>query len=60
MYIPEIAGPIDIPMRNSNIVIPNEVPLKWIGAETNEILNAPISAKANPIAIIDSSIEIIN
>ncbi len=58
--IPEMEGPMDIPIRNSNIVIPKEVPLKCMGAETNEILNAPISAKANPIAIIDSSIEITN
>lgn len=57
--MPDIEGPIDIPIRKSNIVIPKDVPLKRIGAETNEILNAPISANASPIAIIASSNEII-
>ncbi len=33
-YIPDMAGPIDIPMRNNNIVIPNAVPLKCNGEDT--------------------------
>ena len=52
-----MAGPNDIPIKNNNMVIPKDVPLWFIGADTNDILKAPISAKANPIAIIQSSKE---
>ena len=55
-----MAGPIDIPMRNNNMVIPNAVPLKCNGADTNAILKAPISANDNPIAMIESSTAITN
>jgi hypothetical protein len=48
-------GPTDIPIRNNNIVIPKDVPLKDNGADTKEILKAPISANDNPIAITESS-----
>ena len=53
-----MAGPNDIPIKNNNIVIPNAVPLWFKGADINDILKAPISAKANPIAIIQSSSDI--
>jgi hypothetical protein len=49
-----------IPIRNNNMVIPTEVPLRRSGEDTNIILKAPTSAKDNPIATIDKSIAIIN
>ena len=55
-----MAGPNDIPIKNNNMVIPKDVPLWFIGADTNDILKAPISAKANPIAIMQSSKDITN
>lgn len=57
--MPDTEGPMDIPIRKSSIVIPREVPLKCMGAETNDMLNAPISANASPKAIMASSDEII-
>ena len=53
-----MAGPNDIPIKNNNIVIPSAVPLWFKGAYIKDILKAPISAKANPIAIIQSSNDI--
>lgn len=53
-----MAGPNDMPIKNNNMVIPKAVPLWFKGADTNEILKAPISANANPIAIIQSSNDI--
>ncbi len=53
-----MAGPNDIPIKNNNMVIPKAVPLWFTGADTNDILKAPISARANPIAIIQSSKDI--
>jgi hypothetical protein len=56
--IPEMAGPNDIPIKKNNMVIPNAVPLRFKGVDTNDILKEPISAKANPIAITHSSNDI--
>jgi len=53
-----MAGLNDMPIKNNNMVMPNAVPLCFIGADTNDILKAAISAKANPIAIILSSKDI--
>ena len=53
-----MAGPNDIPIKNNNIVIPKAVSLWRKGADTNDILKAPISTSANPIAITQSSSDI--
>ena len=48
-----MAGPNDIPIKNNNIVIPKAVSLWRKGADTNDILKAPISTSSNPIAITE-------
>ena len=40
-YIPDMAGPIDIPIRNKRTVIPIEIPLTFGATETNVILKPP-------------------
>ena len=55
-YIPDMAGPIDIPIRNKRTVIPIDTPLTLGDTETNVILKPPASANDKPPAIIDKFI----
>lgn len=55
-YIPDMAGPIDIPIRNKRTVIPIDTPLTLGDTETNVILKPPTSANDKPPAIIDKFI----
>lgn len=55
-YIPDMAGPIDIPIRNKRTVIPIDIPLTLGDTETNVILKPPTSANDKPPAIIDKFI----